>query len=109
MIRDCATVLLFLGSALAALAPAVCGAAETAAALTAEEIAAEKALQEKYADYRGVDEDYRHAGQAALERWRDRKFGMRIHWGVYSVLGLDASWPTLNASKEFKTIYRTLY
>jgi alpha-L-fucosidase len=56
-----------------------------------------------------VDADYQHASPEAYEKWRDHKFGMRIHWGPYSVLGLDASWPTLNASPEFKVIYNTLY
>lgn len=87
----------------------VAGAKDLNGELTTEEATAEKALQDKYPDYRGVDTDYHHAGEAALERWRDRKFGMRIHWGVYSVLGLDASWPTLHASDEFKNIYSTLF
>ena len=56
-----------------------------------------------------VDPDYKHASNKAYEVWKDRKFGMRIHWGVYSILGLDASWPTVGASQEFKTIYNTLY
>jgi len=56
-----------------------------------------------------VDADYHNAPQEAVEAWKDLKFGMRIHWGVYSVLGLDASWPTFGASPEFKSIYNTLY
>lgn len=55
------------------------------------------------------DADFPHASPAAYEAWRDRKFGMRVHFGAYSVLGLDASWPTHQASKEFIQIYRTLY
>jgi alpha-L-fucosidase len=56
-----------------------------------------------------VDPDYRHAPEAAYEAWMDRRYGMRIHWGVYAQLGLDASWPTLHASEEFKEIYNTLW
>ena len=56
-----------------------------------------------------VDADYKHAPEEAYEAWMDRRFGMRIHWGVYSQLGLDASWPTLDASDEFKEIYNTLW
>ncbi|MBD3391031.1 MAG: hypothetical protein GF418_03160 [Chitinivibrionales bacterium] len=61
---------------------------------TAEALADEKRLQELYPRYRGVDEDYVHAGTEALERWRDWKFGIRIHWSIYSVTGSGAeSWP----------------
>lgn len=28
-----------------------------------------------------------------LEKWRDQKFGMIIHWGLYSVPGITESWP----------------
>jgi len=55
------------------------------------------------------DPDFHHAPAAAEDAWRDRKFGMRIHFGAYSVLGLDASWPTNGASPEFISLYRTLY
>ena len=30
--------------------------------------------------------------KAKLERWRDLKFGMIIHWGIYSVPGIVESW-----------------
>ena len=56
-----------------------------------------------------VDADYQHAPVAAVERWKDWKFGMRIHFGVYSVLSLDASVPLIGTDKEFQTIYFTLY
>lgn len=52
---------------------------------------------------------YHHAPARAVEAWKDRKFGMRIHWGPYSVLGLDASWPLQGSTKEFQNIYFTLY
>lgn len=56
-----------------------------------------------------VDSDYHNAPASAVEAWKDHKFGMRIHWGPYSVLGLDASWPLQGSSKEFQDIYFTLY
>ena len=57
------------------------------------------------------DADYRHASPAAIEAWKDRKFGMRIHWGVYSVLGIEASWPMIvvDATSDFRQLYSTLY
>ena len=39
----------------------------------------EKRLQEQYTAYRKVGPDYVHAGEAALERWQDWKWGLRIH------------------------------
>ena len=49
-------------------------------------------LQEKYAAYRSVDRDYVHAGEAAVERWMDLKWGLRIHWGLYSMWDGEESW-----------------
>lgn len=56
-----------------------------------------------------ADANYRNAPPEAVEAWKDVKYGMRIHWGVYSILGTEASWPTVGASPEFHTIYNTLY
>ena len=33
-----------------------------------------------------TDPDYRHAPPEAVERWKDWKFGLRIHWGPYSMV-----------------------
>ena len=55
-----------------------------------------------------IDPDYKHASPATVEVWKDRKFGMMIHWGVYSVLGTEAT-PLQGASAEFIALYRTLY
>jgi len=76
---------------------------------TPAQLAAEQRLQERYPGYRGVDADYLHAGAEAIERWMDWKIGLRIHWGVYSQLGVEASWPLANASPEFQELYHTLY
>jgi hypothetical protein len=47
-----------------------------------------------------VDADYRHATEESVERWRDLKFGMRIHWGLSSTLGMELSWPIAEAAPE---------
>ena len=52
----------------------------------------EKSLQARYAAYRKVDANYRHAGEAALERWMDWKWGLRIHWGLYCMFDGQESW-----------------
>jgi alpha-L-fucosidase len=83
--------------------------ASVAAELTPAQVTAEQRLQEKYSGYRGVDADYRHAGEEAIERWMDWKVGLRIHWGVYSMLGVEASWPLKDATPEFQQLYHTLY
>jgi alpha-L-fucosidase len=55
------------------------------------------------------DADYVHASEAAHEAFRDIKFSIRIHWGVYSKLGVEASWPFLGMSSEKKQEYQNLY
>ena len=52
----------------------------------------ERQLQERFQSYRNVDPDYRHAGPEALERWQDWKFGLRIHWGLYTLVNGGESW-----------------
>ena len=38
--------------------------------------------------------EYRWASDAAYERFRDIKYGVRLHWGPYSILGgPQESWP----------------
>jgi len=61
---------------------------------TREALDEEAELQGLYQGYRGVDADYVHAGRTALDRWMDWKFGLRIHWGPYSVIGsaVGESW-----------------
>jgi alpha-L-fucosidase len=54
--------------------------------------AEEKGLQEKYSGYQRVDADYVHAGEAALDRWMDWKWGLRIHWGLYTLYAGDKPW-----------------
>jgi alpha-L-fucosidase len=39
-----------------------------------------------------VDPDYKHASPEAVERFKDMKVGIRIHWGVYCLNGSNPSW-----------------
>jgi alpha-L-fucosidase len=50
------------------------------------------------------------AGAADRLAWhREAKFGMFIHWGPYSVAGVEASWPIMNADGEISEAeYRAL-
>jgi alpha-L-fucosidase len=56
-----------------------------------------------------TDPAYRHAPPEAVERWKDWKFGLRIHWGLYCMMGSDASWALPYSSPEFRQIYGTRY
>ena len=55
------------------------------------------------------DSDYFHAPEEAHEAFRDIKFSIRIHWGVYSMWNIEASWPFLNYPSEKKQEYIRLY
>ena len=68
---------------------------------------------EKFESY-PVDAGYKHASPEALDAWRDRKYGMRIVWGVYSRLNVEASWPltgfrTSDDLPQFRAKYQQLY
>lgn len=53
--------------------------------------------------------DYAQASEAAREAFRDLKYGVRIHWGVYAMLGVEASWPFLEMSPAKRQAYQELY
>jgi alpha-L-fucosidase len=55
------------------------------------------------------DSDYHQASEAAREAFRDMKFGVRIHWGVYSLWETGESWPLLDYSYEQRQEYQQLY
>jgi alpha-L-fucosidase len=95
----------------AGLAPkANAGALRTQAAEANENSEEKNQNPESWSYHAGADlSGYKHASLAAVEAWKDRKFGMRIHWGVYAVLGLDASMPLIGADREFHTIWFTLF
>ena len=70
----------------------------------------ESALQEIYPGYRGVDDDYVHAGTAALERWWDLKFGIRIHLSLYAITGTGPeSWPLTRPGQGASPAFREQY
>jgi len=57
-----------------------------------------------------IDPDYRHASVEAYEAFHDLKFGVRIHWGLYSIWNLqNESWPFLKMSNEDRARYQELY
>lgn len=53
---------------------------------------------------------YHHAPSSAYEAFNDMKFGIRIHWGIYSIWHRGAeSWPFLQMSFEDRARYNDLY
>jgi alpha-L-fucosidase len=57
-----------------------------------------------------IDTGYHHPSAATIEAFRDIKFGVRIHWGLYSITGQGGeSWPFLKLSNEEKQAYQELY
>lgn len=54
--------------------------------------------------------EYRHAPQSAYDAFRDLKFGVRIHWGIYSIWHRGReSWPFLSMSFADRQQYNQLY
>ena len=54
--------------------------------------------------------DYQHASAVALETFEDIKYGVRIHWGIYSIWASgNESWPFLNMPFDKKQQYQELY
>ena len=57
-----------------------------------------------------IDADYHHPSPETIEAFRDIKFGVRIHWGLYSITAQGGeSWPFLLLSNEKKQAYQELY
>jgi alpha-L-fucosidase len=53
---------------------------------------------------------YRHAPPAAVEAFKDMKYGVRIHWGLYSGrFPGGESWPFLDLPFEKKQEYQSAY
>jgi alpha-L-fucosidase len=54
--------------------------------------------------------DYHHASPAAYEAFKDQKYGLRIHWGIYTLVHGQESW-VIHARKSpgFQAIYHDLY
>ena len=54
--------------------------------------------------------EYHNAPATAYEAFQDMKFGIRIHWGIYSIWHRGAeSWPYLPMSFEDRQTYNSLY
>jgi alpha-L-fucosidase len=54
--------------------------------------------------------EYQWASDAAYEAFRDMKYGVRIHWGLYSVAGFTReSWPFLELSFKERAHYNEMY
>ncbi len=75
-------------------------------------------LPERYGNWQNVkhyierdpDPDYRHAPLEVHEAFRDMEFGVRIHWGIYSVWNLPhESWPFLKMTNAERQEYQELY
>lgn len=56
------------------------------------------------------DADYQQASRQAREAFKDMKYGVRIHWGLYSIWQLQGeSWPFLRMSYDKRQEYQQLY
>ena len=54
--------------------------------------------------------DYQHAPDSARQAFIDTKYGIRIHWGLYTMWNLEhESWPFLKMSKRRRQEYQQLY
>jgi alpha-L-fucosidase len=54
--------------------------------------------------------EYRHASESAFEAFRDIKYGVRIHWGLYSLQEWwNTSWPFLKLSPAERARYNLQY
>ena len=54
--------------------------------------------------------EYKWASEAAYEAFQDMKYGIRIHWGLYSVAGFEKeSWPFLDLNYEERAHYNQIY
>ena len=56
--------------------------------------------------------DYHHAPEQSVEDFKDLKYGIRIHWGIYSILHGRESWiidEKRDSPLEFQGLYHELY
>lgn len=56
-----------------------------------------------------VDADYEHAPKESVEKWQDWRFGLRIHWGPYSLVDGHESWILTGESTPEKIALRRKY
>jgi len=61
--------------------------------------------------------DYHHAPEEAVEQFKDMKYGLRIHWGIYSIVHGQESWvlkrlpdsPSLPYQGFYHDLYKSWY
>ena len=53
--------------------------------------------------------EYQYASEEAYEAFDDLKYGIRIHWGLYSMRELSPSWEILMMTDEERQAYQQLY
>ena len=56
--------------------------------------------------------DYHHAPVETVERFKDLKYGIRIHWGIYSIVNGRESWVIKEHDSDilaFQGLYNNLY
>jgi alpha-L-fucosidase len=55
--------------------------------------------------------NYHHASKEAVEEFKDLKYGIRIHWGIYSIVNGRESWVIKqhNDSLAYQGFYHKLY
>ena len=53
--------------------------------------------------------EYSWAPDQAYEDFMDMKFGIRLHWGIYSIIQEEASWPLLDMSLGERHAYEELF
>jgi alpha-L-fucosidase len=65
-------------------------------------------LQVRYVEH-DPEPDYVHASQEASEAFQDMKYGVRIHWGLYSLWKLrNESWKFLKMSPQRRQAFQQL-
>ncbi|MGO9274777.1 MAG: alpha-L-fucosidase [Terriglobia bacterium] len=96
-----------------AVASGACGAVAAPEPCSRSRYQALNALLDRGAMQRGwartADAEYQHAPQAALDAFKDLKFGIRIHWGLYCLIGSHESWGLAGADQQFWSVYNVLY
>jgi alpha-L-fucosidase len=98
----------FLAASAAVAAGSVCSSVLSADAQSTTN-STPAARSDSYIESVPIPEN-RHASPAAYEAFEDMKFGIRIHWGIYSIWHRGAeSWPFLPMSFEDRQRYNHLY
>jgi alpha-L-fucosidase len=53
--------------------------------------------------------EYEYASEQAYEDFQDIKYGVRLHWGLYTLNETDASWPLITMTHAQRQEYQQLY